>query len=62
MNRYEFICQYCNHSWQSNYMSKETLYCIKCNDSHIRVKDLKSSEVDYYAGSPEFEDDPNWNL
>lgn len=56
MNKYELICQYCNYSWQINYVPNEFVYCSKCRDKNIRIKDLNAETVDYYVGCPPFEE------
>jgi hypothetical protein len=47
-------------------MPKPPVYCSKCKDSNIRIKDLKSEMVNYYEGCPDFNDKPdpykNWNF
>ena len=60
MNWYELICLYCDHSWQVNYKPDNLLYCSKCKDTNIRVKQV--DKVDQYAGSPPFIDIKNWNF
>lgn len=66
MNRYKLTCEYCNNIWGVNYIPKPPVYCSKCKDSNIRIKDLKSEMVNYYEGCPDFNDpiDPsqNWNF
>ncbi len=69
MNKYELICEYCNNSWQINYIPKDPVYCSKCKDRKIRIKDLKTDIVDYYIGCPPFEETDkmdkgytNWNF
>lgn len=57
MNRFELICTYCGNSWEINYTPQEIIYCGKCQDSGIRVKNIASERIDYYAGSPPFEED-----
>ena len=58
MNKYEFICQYCNAKWQVNYAPKEKVYCSVCKDTNIRIRDLHAEAVDYYVDCPPFEE-PN---
>lgn len=54
MNRYRLICQYCNHTWEWDYIPNHSLSCTYCNDKNVRVIDNKVNKVDYYAGSPPF--------
>lgn len=55
-DKYELICDYCNHSWKIDYRPQYKLNCLRCNDRNIRAIDL-SSKIDYYAGSPPFPDE-----
>ena len=59
MNKYELICQYCNNTWQVNYIGKDPVRCGICKDSNIRVIDLARDRADYYIGCPAFEDEPD---
>lgn len=61
MNQLEFICEYCNHSWQTNYKPNQEVYCSVCKDKNIKVIDLARSKIDYYQGCPPFPDDDSRN-
>lgn len=64
-NRYELTCQYCGYSWEIQYAPNGTIYCHKCKDSSIKAKDLHRDKIDYYAGSPPFEEKEDkefWHL
>ncbi len=56
MNRYKLICNYCSFSWEINYQPQEILYCFKCKDTNIKLVDLIKDGIDYYSGSPPFEE------
>ncbi len=62
LNKYEFICNYCNYNWQTNYMIREPA-CSRCKDTNIKTKDLTAEKIDYYVGCPPFEEDvfKSWN-
>jgi len=64
LNRFELICFYCNNSWEVNYAPQEVIYCPKCKDTNIKIKDNIRDKIDYYAGSPPFKDDndDDWGL
>lgn len=60
MNKYEFICKYCNYSWEVNYIPQQDIYCAVCNDKNIRVRDV-SERVDAYKGCPPFPEDDSFD-
>lgn len=65
MNKFRLTCQYCNFEWEINYTPQDPLYCGTCSDRNIRIVNLATSKIDYYAGSPPFpekNDDQNWNF
>lgn len=50
-------CMYCGHKWRDSVFTKQSVEskkCPICHDSHIKVKDINTDKVDYYAGSPPF--------
>lgn len=52
-------CTYCGHKWIEtiyNRSATETMTCKhgNCRDSNLIVRDLTTTKVDYYAGSPPF--------
>lgn len=55
----KFICHYCNHTWDE-YVSEEPsrTKCPLCSDTHVSYKHKSHGKRDYYAGSPEFEEQP----
>jgi hypothetical protein len=56
MDKYQFSCRYCGHSWLSNYFFKpkvETIRCLKCDDKSIDISDHTSFNV---FGYPEEDD------
>jgi hypothetical protein len=62
LNKYELICQYCGFSWLVSYTPQHSVYCSKCKDGNIRAKNLETDKIDYYAGSPPFENEgPHYN-
>lgn len=57
-------CFYCNYSWDKYLNSKKAVndqHCLKCGDSNLRVVDLETSSIDYYKGSPPFDDKKSAN-
>jgi hypothetical protein len=62
VDTYELTCQYCGNSWQHLGMPKEEIRCFTCNDSNIRVRNLSVDKIDYYKGSPPFDEEQNWNF
>lgn len=56
MSKYELTCEYCGHIWKIDYIPTEYTWCEKCKDHHIKVKDLSKHQIDYYQGSPAFEE------
>lgn len=54
MNNYELTCTYCDHKWESNYLDKDKLRCIRCGDRFIMVINIAKDKIDYYQGSPPF--------
>jgi hypothetical protein len=51
-------CRYCGYEWNKmgyGHISEDES-CLKCNDKNIDVRDLSKTKVDYYAGSPSFQD------
>lgn len=62
----ELICTYCNKKWERNIYSSSNVTefeCPVCGDKHVKIKDLTIDKVDYYAGSPPFQDQEptiNW--
>lgn len=57
MNAYKIICEYCNFSWEVNYVTKDRIFCTVCNDPNLRIIDLASTKIDYYQGCPPFPKD-----
>ena len=64
MNRFELICQYCNHSWDVNYAPQDIVYCKICKDPNIRVIDRAVEKIDYYMGAKPFPEkyEKTWDL
>jgi NAD-dependent SIR2 family protein deacetylase len=55
--RVELECTYCGHKWEKTAYNKESIeseVCPHCKDSTLKVRDLSTSKVDYYKGSPPF--------
>ncbi len=56
----EIECLYCGYKWERNvYMrtSMDNEKCLKCKDSHLKVRDMNDVKVNYYLGSPDFPSD-----
>ena len=58
MNDYFLTCQYCGNSWETNYIPRDRVYCSKCNDSAIKIKERSKEKVDFYEGCPPFPEKP----
>lgn len=56
-NKYRLICKYCDKHSEINYLPQTKQYCSDCKDSNIKVIDLRTDSVDYYAGCPPFPED-----
>lgn len=54
MDKFKFICRYCDYTWNIDYMPTSKPICWKCSDTNIRIIDLERDKIDYYAGSPPF--------
>jgi len=57
----EFTCKYCNYKWNKtmySYESNNDFKCLKCGDTDPTAKDLTKEKIDYYQGSPKFEEKP----
>jgi len=57
--KFSMECTYCGHKWVETAYNPETLrgkICPhgNCKDKRIIVRDLNSSKIDYYEGSPAF--------
>lgn len=63
MDKFEFICRYCNYFFDRIYMPKGKINCPKCNDTNIKISKATDKKIDYYAGSPPFKDlELEWNF
>lgn len=65
MNDYELTCTYCGFFWEVRYTSNSDIFCTKCGDRNIIVKNIAKDRIDYYAGAPDFKKDivdPDWNM
>lgn len=54
------ICTYCDHKRITRFYNKLSIKserCAKCNDKHLKVKDLSYVKIDTYAGSPDFDEE-----
>lgn len=55
----QITCKYCDYRYTKNAYS--TIHyeecCPKCGDSHVMIKKLEDHSVNYYSGSPPFEDE-----
>lgn len=52
-----FECTYCGNKWNEDLYNPSTAKnarCSKCKDRHPKYWDSKETQIDYYAGSPEF--------
>lgn len=57
----ELTCTYCGCHWNDYIPYRSAigdLQCLLCGDHQITVRDIESTKIDYYAGSPPFPDKP----
>jgi hypothetical protein len=61
----ELTCTYCGHKWIHVAYDRRSIVseiCPECKDRNLIAKDLDTSKIDYYAGSPPFAEDlEKWN-
>jgi len=61
----EITCTYCGYKIDKeayNEASVRSLRCSKCNDKNLLFKEIIRERVDYYAGSPPFEEKKEYRL
>jgi hypothetical protein len=55
----EICCNYCGYKTVRNEYDESfirNLSCYKCNDKDLVIKEVSKSKIDYYMGSPPFEE------
>lgn len=57
----EFECTYCGYRWVEEIWNKDTISSKVCKKGNCRTKnllarDLQATKVDYYQGSPPFQE------
>lgn len=58
----ELECTYCGFKWEESVSTKaeiDEMACIhgNCGDTNLKVRDVARTKIDYYQGSPPFQDD-----
>ena len=58
---YEYICQYCDYKWTSDYKLANPR-CSKCKDKNLKIKKIDKSTYDVFGYNEEEneEDTDNW--